>query len=142
MLFMDLTINNQIVFQGQPALGQVLLMHKNYLGFTGGLMFVDTQGFDDPSWDGLNARYLLIYLSDGPAAQIPLQATPIQNLTVNLGGQICVIGLYEQPFPSSVPAYSALPVGFDEGYTNQAFLAPIRVVYADAWALGYYQVFP
>jgi hypothetical protein len=33
-----------------------------YLGFSGDLVFVDTLGDQDPTYDGLGARYALIYL--------------------------------------------------------------------------------
>lgn len=140
MLFMDLRVNNVQLFSGLAVRGQTLLEPKPYLGFSGCLMFVDTQGFDDPSWETLNTRYLLVFFSNtNPPVQVPLQAVPIQNLTVDLDGQVCVIGLYEQPFPSAVPDGMVLPPGADQGYFNQAFLAFGVIEYADLYATDYYE---
>jgi len=38
------------------------LVNDVYLGFSGDLEFVDTQGTDDPTFDGLGTRYQLVYL--------------------------------------------------------------------------------
>ena len=140
MLFMDLMVNNVQLFSGLAVRGQTLLEPKAYLGFSGGLMFVDTQGFNDPSWDTLNTRYWLIFFSEtNIPVQVPLQAVPIQNLTVELDGQVCVIGLYDQEFTSAVPAGGVLPPGADEGYINQSFLAFGVIEYADLYATDYYE---
>lgn len=39
-----------------------LLVNRQYLGFVGDFMFVDTQGTSDPEFDGLGSRYVLLYL--------------------------------------------------------------------------------
>ena len=39
-----------------------LLVNRQYLGFVGDFMFVDTQGFDDPQFDGLGDRWQLVYI--------------------------------------------------------------------------------
>jgi hypothetical protein len=39
-----------------------LLLNAQYQGFVGDFCFVDTQGSNDPTFDGLGARYQLIYL--------------------------------------------------------------------------------
>ena len=39
-----------------------LLINRQYLGFIGDFMFVDTQGSLDPQWQGLGARWVLLYL--------------------------------------------------------------------------------
>lgn len=39
-----------------------LLLNRQYLGFVGDFMFIDTQGTDDPQYLGLGTRWLLIYL--------------------------------------------------------------------------------
>ncbi|MFT8720030.1 phage baseplate plug protein [Acetobacter sp.] len=38
------------------------LVRYPYLGFSGDLAFVDTQGTSDPTYDGLGARYQLVYV--------------------------------------------------------------------------------
>lgn len=39
-----------------------LLINRQYLGFVGDFMFVDTQGVDDPEYTGLGSRWVLVYL--------------------------------------------------------------------------------
>jgi hypothetical protein len=39
-----------------------LLVNRQYLGFVGDFMFVDTQGTDDPQYTGLGSRWVLVYL--------------------------------------------------------------------------------
>lgn len=39
-----------------------LLLNRQYLGFVGDFMFVDTQGSDDPQFAGLGTRWILIYI--------------------------------------------------------------------------------
>lgn len=50
-----------------------LLLNRQYLGFVGDFMFVDTQGQDDPQFAGLGTRWLLVYIeaSDLAAALGP-----------------------------------------------------------------------
>lgn len=62
-LFMDLTVNGYPVLNGQLCLRNVRLVRLEYLGFTGDLVFVDTLGLQDPSYDGLGGRFALLYLS-------------------------------------------------------------------------------
>lgn len=62
-LFLDLTVNGYPVLSGQLCLANVLLVRLAYLGFVGDLVFVDTLGTQDPTYDGLGSRYALVYLS-------------------------------------------------------------------------------
>lgn len=39
-----------------------LLLNRQYLGFIGDFMFIDTQGVDDPQYAGLGTRWVLLYL--------------------------------------------------------------------------------
>lgn len=39
-----------------------LLINRQYLGFFGDFMFVDTQGNSDPQYTGLGSRWVLVYL--------------------------------------------------------------------------------
>ena len=41
---------------------EMCIRDSPYLGFVGDLMFADTQGASDSSYDGLGTRYLLVYL--------------------------------------------------------------------------------
>ena len=36
---------------------------RGYTGFIGNLLFIDTQGNSDPSYDGLGSRFSLVYLT-------------------------------------------------------------------------------
>lgn len=61
-LYLDLAINNVPIKSGVVARDRVWLIRHPYLGFVGDLMFADTQGTSDPTYDGLGTRYLLVYL--------------------------------------------------------------------------------
>lgn len=39
-----------------------LLINRQYLGFVGDFMFIDTQGQDDPQYTGLGTRWQLVYI--------------------------------------------------------------------------------
>ena len=61
-LFMDLSVSGSQVIAGAYCNDRVNLVRRAYLGFSGALYFVDTsQQGQDPSYDGLGSRYLLIY---------------------------------------------------------------------------------
>lgn len=61
-VYLDLYVNNQPIVTGVIARDRVLIVRQSYLGFVGDLSFFDTQGTDDPTYDGLGARYQLVYL--------------------------------------------------------------------------------
>lgn len=42
-----------------------LLINRQYLGFVGDFMFIDTQGSDDPQYTGLGARWEFVYIEAG-----------------------------------------------------------------------------
>ena len=44
---------------------QRLLLDVAYRGFVGDFIFADTQGTDDPQFEGLGSRYILVYLAEG-----------------------------------------------------------------------------
>jgi hypothetical protein len=48
----------------------VPLVPTTYLGFVGNLIFTDTQGTSDPTFDGLGTRYQLVYLTAAEYALI------------------------------------------------------------------------
>lgn len=62
-LFLDLAVNDAPIVTGVLCHNLVKIVRDAYLGFTGDLAFLDTQGTDDPTYDGLGGRYLLLYLS-------------------------------------------------------------------------------
>lgn len=62
-LFLDLTLNDVVLFTGVICRNRVRLVREAYLGFIGDLSFIDTQGVDDPVYTGLNDRWLFVYLA-------------------------------------------------------------------------------
>ena len=61
-LFVDLYVSDALIVSGTPALNVTRIVRSDYLGFVGDLIFIDTQGFDDPAYDGLGFRFHLAYL--------------------------------------------------------------------------------
>lgn len=61
-LFCNLSINGQIIIAGVLCENLNRIVRSLYLGFIGDLLFMDTQGSNDPSSPGLGSRYLLCYL--------------------------------------------------------------------------------
>jgi len=61
-LYCDLYVNDTLIIGGVVCRNLAKLVINQYLGFTGDLMFSDTQGVDDPSSPGLGSRFLLFYL--------------------------------------------------------------------------------
>ncbi len=62
-LFVDLNSNGIDISVGVQAHNAVQLDPREYSGFLGNLMFIDTQGLDDPSFEGFGTRFFLIYLT-------------------------------------------------------------------------------
>jgi hypothetical protein len=61
-LFMDVLLNNTKIAAGVPCLNNNKIVREAYSGLIGDFMFTDTQGTNDPTYDGLGDRYQLIYL--------------------------------------------------------------------------------
>jgi hypothetical protein len=61
-LFIDVASNNVQLVSGVICRDRIKLIRYPYLKFTGDLVFVDTQGLQDPTYDGLGDRYILVYL--------------------------------------------------------------------------------
>lgn len=61
-LYMDLTVNGEVVMQGVPCLFANRMVRYSYLGFTGDLVFMDNSGQSDPSYDGLGSRFPFYYM--------------------------------------------------------------------------------
>lgn len=62
--YIDLWVNDTPVMQGVLCLNCNWLVRYSYLKFSGDLVFVDTQGTDDPWWDGIGDRFKLYYLAN------------------------------------------------------------------------------
>lgn len=70
-LYVNLSVNNALIIGGVIAEDRNRIVRSLYLGFIGDLMFLDNQGTDDPFFEGLGARFTLMYLeaSDLPTGQ-------------------------------------------------------------------------
>lgn len=69
-LYVDTNVNGVDISVGVLAMNMVPLVPTVYLGFAGNLVFLDTQGTSDPTYDGLGSRYQLLYLTASDYAQL------------------------------------------------------------------------
>lgn len=60
-LFFDMDLNGSRIVTSMICLDRVGLVRESYLGFYGQLVFIDTQGTDDPFYTGLGSRFILAY---------------------------------------------------------------------------------
>lgn len=70
LIYVDLNSNGADISTAVIARDVVPLVPTAYLGFVGNLIFTDTQGTSDPTFDGLGARYQLVYLTAAEYALI------------------------------------------------------------------------
>ena len=61
-MYMDLTVEDKVIFQGMICLNNVDLIQFPNLGVTGNFKFIDTQGNEDPYYSGFNERWFLTYV--------------------------------------------------------------------------------
>lgn len=61
--FVDINADGVDIVLGIVARDAVPLVCREYTGFIGNLLFIDTQGADDPSYSGLGDRWSLVYLT-------------------------------------------------------------------------------
>lgn len=69
-VFVDVSANGVDISIAVLAHDAVPLVPTTYLGFQGNLLFTDTQGDSDPTYDGLGSRYQLLYLTSEEYALI------------------------------------------------------------------------
>lgn len=62
-LFVDLSANGVDIVVGIIARDAVPIVCRQYTGFEGNLIFIDTQGSSDPISSGLGDRFDLVYLT-------------------------------------------------------------------------------
>lgn len=63
-LFVDLTFQRgATIVAGVIARDRNRIVRSEYLGFVGDLVWVDTQGTNDPDWLGIGERFFLLYLT-------------------------------------------------------------------------------
>ena len=61
-MFFDLSVNGTQIAYAVQCSNLVSLVPTAYLGFTGWLVFFDTQGTDNPIYTGLGTRWILLFL--------------------------------------------------------------------------------
>lgn len=67
-VYADLFVGGNTLLTCVKCHDRNLIVRYTYLGFSGDLSFIDTQGTSDPDYTGFNTRYLLVYLSPGDVA--------------------------------------------------------------------------
>jgi len=71
-LYFDLTVAGEPITSCAICLySKRLLINRQYLGFVGDFAFIDTQGTNDPQWEGLGTRYQLLYLAPADLVGLP-----------------------------------------------------------------------
>ena len=63
-MFFDLAVNGSEIAYAVQCSNLVSLVPTAYLGFSGWLVFYDTQGTSNPIYTGLGSRWLLLYLDE------------------------------------------------------------------------------
>ncbi|MBS1103524.1 hypothetical protein JK202_10940 [Gluconobacter sp. Dm-62] len=64
-LYMNVWLNDVQVVAGAICQNLNPVVHADYLGLGGDFVFADTQGSDDPTYDGLGGRYVLTFVATG-----------------------------------------------------------------------------
>lgn len=62
-VFVDINADGVDISVGTIARDAVPLISREYAGFFGNLLFIDSQGSADPSYEGLGDRFALVYLT-------------------------------------------------------------------------------
>lgn len=61
-LYMNVWVSGTQVVAGAICQNLNPVMHADYLDLGGDFVWVDTQGYDDPTYDELGSRYVLTFL--------------------------------------------------------------------------------
>lgn len=62
--FMNLTVDDEVQFKGVICQNRNNILQYSHYKLGGELMFMDTQGQNDPEAEGFGERYLLVYVSE------------------------------------------------------------------------------
>ena len=63
-LYLSLWKNDEMILGQRVCRDRSLMLTgARYRGFSGDLMWIDGQGFDDPQWTGLGSRWTLVYIT-------------------------------------------------------------------------------
>lgn len=73
-MFFDLAVNGTQIISAVQCSNLVSLVPTAYLGFTGWLVFMDSQGSDNPVYTGLGSRWVLLYLAQEDLATYGIAA--------------------------------------------------------------------
>ena len=71
-LFVSIFLGNQLIKASVIGNYGTRLVLDAYLGFSGDLLFVDTQGSENPLYYGLGARWQLVYLAPADLSALGL----------------------------------------------------------------------
>lgn len=71
-LYVDVYVNGGLIIGGVIAEDQNRIVRSVYLGFEGDLIFADSQGSEDPQYEGLGGRFQFLYLSPADLATLGL----------------------------------------------------------------------
>lgn len=63
-LFITLKVNNTLIVANRVCLNGIALVKNNYADIACDLVFIDTQGKNDPHYSGLGYRYQLMVVTD------------------------------------------------------------------------------
>lgn len=77
-LYCGLTIDETPVFDGMICRDRLPLKQSRIQSFAGNIVFMDTEGEEDPRWDGLGSRFRFVYFTDDEILPEIFQ-TPIIN---------------------------------------------------------------
>lgn len=69
-LFCDVNADDVEIMSGALCQDATPIIARDYAGFVGNLLFIDTQGSSKPDYTGLNSRFMLIYLDAAKYALI------------------------------------------------------------------------
>ncbi|QDH17404.1 phage baseplate plug family protein [Swingsia samuiensis] len=64
-LYLNLWRNSAMIVSGALCQNKNPIIHASYLGIGGDLLFIDTLGNDDPRYDGLGSRFILVFIAAG-----------------------------------------------------------------------------
>lgn len=71
-LYVDLSMNGQLVIGGVIAQNLNRIVRSLYLGFSGDLIFADAEGSADPQYEGLGGRFEFLYLTPADLTRLGL----------------------------------------------------------------------
>ena len=75
-LYTDLDVSDAAVWRGFISRNCVPCKLYTHLPFSGQLVFVDMQGTQDPEWQSLGGRWLLVYLTDAEVSALFPERNP------------------------------------------------------------------